>query len=799
MATQSVRVREYLRADGYMIIERPPEISEREVSAWRSGPAGIRQYINVWLPEIPQGETFETQESLYKDRFRQAHELHPAATNAMLVPTREGIRASFIREVRNSHRVAVRTPIEFFDTAFTWEGNDKAATITRKIRDEGVRVDRQRINQPFTAIGNFPNEGDDLVEALFSLFRDTSRPAGIHIVQGPAGIGKSWFFSSLFARLYDAFIQDKRQRRTLWARPLPLLPEYDPTGRRLSDLLSSFIRTEVDRPLRKEVLDWMVANRHGILMLDGLEEVMTLDEDFTDQILDYFTLPFTESEPTILICLRDSLMNRNQAVIDFCTEYADHTTVYKLEKWDDKSIRAFSERRIPNQEEHRKFFSKIQSEQALHEMASLPYYCDLLVQQFNDGQLRDTYSSAQLVEITAESMITREYAKDLVLSEEVLAADDVLIFAQDMAEEDLKGGFHGVPPSNITDWAQYWADLRWAPEEVNERNRFELQMSQIAFFEQGAFGRLKFVHEILELYLIGTRYVKYLKQGESASFIEAFSHWEFPANSITMEILSGYCGQEMNRLDIENLTFQSINRPKAFKNMLQLLSVAHFDGSFLGSSAVKKDLSGITFCDINLQGVSFAGCNLDTTEFHNCNLRDTDFTGAIISNTGFFRMSSESLEGTNFGDMNSLHSIRVDGRAGARILDEPKGIRDWLDEHANVYPDPSAPTLPCSAAEQLRHLFGKFIRPDGRARRSRVSTNVINRGTRYIQRPEDALDASVRAGYLSFDRGFHRYHRPDGPKYSEMVEFVRRFEASSDIRFLLDDTCEEVNCSHMVG
>ena len=289
MPSQSVQVREYLRADGYTVIERPPELAEREVSAWRSGPAGIRQYINVWMPEIPLGGTLEAQESLYRERFRQARDLHPAATNIMLVPTRQGIRAGFIREALNTHRVVFRTPIEFFDTAFTWESNDAAATIARRIRGDGVRVDRERINQPFTATGNFPNKGDDLVEVLFNRFRDGRRPAGIHIVQGPAGIGKSWLFSSLFARLYDAFVQDKRERRTLWARPLPLLPEYDPTGRRLNDLLSSFIRIEVDRQIRREVLDWMVANGHGILMLDGLEEVMALDEEFADQILDYFT------------------------------------------------------------------------------------------------------------------------------------------------------------------------------------------------------------------------------------------------------------------------------------------------------------------------------------------------------------------------------------------------------------------------------------------------------------------------------------------------------------------------------
>ena len=795
VTTQSVRVREYLRADGYTIVERPPELAEREVSAWRLGQAGIRQYMNVWMPVIPRGSTFEAQEHMYSERFRTARDQHPAATNIMLVPSREGIRPAFIREALSTYRVAFRTPIEFFDTAFSWEGNDSSATIARRIRDNGAQVDRERISQPFT---NSSGAGDDLVDVLFRLFRDARRPAGIHIVQGPAGIGKSWFFSSLFARLYDAFVQDKQQRRTSWARPLPLLPEYDPTGRRLSDLLSSFIRAEVDRPIRREVLDWMVANGHGILMLDGLEEIMALDEEFTDQILDYFTLPFTDNQPTVLICLRDSLMNRNQAVIDFCTEYEDRTTVYNLEKWGDKSITSFVNRRIPNQEGRSQFLSILRSDDALHDIASLPYLCDLLVQEFKEDRLTKTLSPAQLIANAAEAIIHREYGKKLALTEEVMPIDDVLTFAQDLAQKDMEGGFRGVSPSEVKDWAKVWAELVW-PEEADERSRFELQMSQIALFEQGTAGRLKFVHEILELYLIGRKYIEYLKRGEIAYFIDAFSHWEFPANSITLDLLTEYCTQELSREQIENITLQSLNRPNALKNFLQLLGNIGFDCSFLGGSVVRRDLSGLKFFNVNFQGVSFAGCNLDTAEFHACDLRRAEFSGATISNTGFFSMPSELMEGANFGDMNAVHSLRVDGRSGPRSLGEPRVAIDWIRDRVIVEAISSENVLPCPAAEQLRHLFGKYIRPDGTARRKWVGSEAINRGSRYIHRPEQAVEASVRAGYLISESGFDRYHRADAPKYSEMVEFVKRSEASDDIRFLLDELCGEVSCAHIVG
>ena len=131
MQTRSIQVREYLLADGYTIVERPPELAEREISAWRPGPGGIRQHMNIWMPTIPDGGTLETQEGNYRGRFERARELHPTATNIMLVPSREGIRPAFIQESRRTHGVRVQTPIEFFDATFAWEGNVDSLVKTR--------------------------------------------------------------------------------------------------------------------------------------------------------------------------------------------------------------------------------------------------------------------------------------------------------------------------------------------------------------------------------------------------------------------------------------------------------------------------------------------------------------------------------------------------------------------------------------------------------------------------------------------------------------------------------------------
>ena len=792
MTTLSDEVRSYLEADGYTIAEQSAGSFEREVRGWRPGPGGTRQYMNVWLPDIPLGGTLESQEGAYRDRFQRAG---AAATKIMLVPSREGIRPAFIQEARATYDVAFRSPIEFFDTAFRWEANANAASIAKGIRDEGARFDNERIKQPYT--DNFSGKGDDLVSELFNRFRNPRQSAGIHIVQGPAGIGKSWLFSSLYAQLYDAFIRDKNERRTRGARPLPLRPEYDPTGRRLNDLLSSFIDKEVDRTIRREVLDWMVATGRGILMLDGLEEVMAMDEEFTDQILQYFTFPFAEGRPTVLICLRDSLMNRNQAVIDFCTEYDDRTTVYTLEKWDDDAIRTFATRRISDQQERSQFINRTRSDTALHELASLPYFCNLLVDEFNQGALADELSAAQLINRSVESMIHREYEKALALTEHVMPIDDVLTFAQDLARKDMEGGFQGILPRDVIEEAEIWAELK-LPEEGDARSRFVLQMSQIAFFEPGAGNRLKFVHhEILELYLIGLKYIDYLKHGPTEHFIDSLNHWEFPSDSITLDLLATHLSNEMKREEIETITLESLGKLKALKNMLQLLSNTGAGYSFLGRALESQDLSGLKFSDVDFSGFSFAGCTLDTTEFRACDLRNASFSGAIVSNTGFFGLTAEQLDGADFGDMNMIHSIRVDARSGTRTLGEPGPASEWLRERVKVATDDSVGNLPCPAARQLQHLFGKFVRPNGVSRRTWVGSGALDRGTRHIQGSLSVVrEATARAGYLTFEERFNRYHRASGPKYSEMVEFVRELKASGDIRSLLDDICEESNCRH---
>ena len=225
--------------------------------------------------------------------------------------------------------------------------------------------------------------------------------------------------------------------------------------------------------------------------------------------------------------------------------------------------------------------------------------------------------------------------------------DDVLTFAQDLAQKDMEGGFHGISPGEVSDWARDWAELVW-PENSDERSRFELQMSQIAFFERGAAGRLKFVHEILELHLIGMKYIDYLKRGETAYFIDSLNHWEFPSDSITLDLLSGvFLRSNAARGCREHHLWNPFRKPKALKNMLQLLNNSKFGYGFLGKNPGEaRTCRGSSFQMLTSTASLSQAATLTLLNSALATCGTQSFPRAIISNTGFLQHDLRTAGGS---------------------------------------------------------------------------------------------------------------------------------------------------------
>jgi hypothetical protein len=165
-------------------------------------------------------------------------------------------------------------PIQFFDTPFKGEESPEAreaASAVAALRSRGQ--ERVRVPQPYSVRNDTAN-GDDLLPAILERLESSfiSGQKSVHVIVGPAGMGKTVLFESLFARLYSNFLEDKRALRVSpRPRPLPLVPEYlrlsvAPT---LKALVDAFLATDFAAPITRSVFEWMMVNGFGIWLLDG--------------------------------------------------------------------------------------------------------------------------------------------------------------------------------------------------------------------------------------------------------------------------------------------------------------------------------------------------------------------------------------------------------------------------------------------------------------------------------------------------------------------------------------------------
>jgi hypothetical protein len=198
----------------------------------------------------------------------------------------------------------------------------------------------------------------------------------------------------------------------------------------------------------------------------------------------------------------------------------------------------------------------------------------------------------------------------------------------------------------------------------------------------------------------------------------------------------------------------------------------------------------LIFEDCDFAGQSFRGADLTNTTFRRCNLAAAEFQEAILKGTIFDLPDKDALRGAKIGDLSRFFSLR-DG-APDRVIDDPAGARQWLQERTG-----SAARIvePCAAAQQLRHLFGKFVYPTGAFRRSWLDRRGTLSGKRYCD-PEQVLNAAIRARYLlERDRG--RIERPEGELYSEFVNYTRDLTVSPGLRALLSEVCDIPGCPHV--
>ena len=771
----------YLRAEGWDVRTRGRDLLVGDRVSRRSDDE--KDYIYVWVPP-DVGTDFGSREGPYLRRFEEAKVEHPNAEKILLVQTRAGLSSEFRTGANRWHNVRVLTEAQFFDTSMRWETDPGSASAAKKLRNRGAEFANQRIKQPFRVVRPYGSgddlSGPDLLDVLHNNLRNPrsrdDRPT-IHIVVGPAGMGKSFLFETLYARLYDEFQADKRAQHPS-ARPFALLRDYleDAASSTIASTLDAYLRTEFPKRLDSEQFNWRLIHGMGIWLLDGLDEVLERDSKFFVNLEDLMTTPGSLATPSMVICVRDSLFATHSGLRDFCEEYAPNVAVYQLEGWQQESKSELARIKLKSVETAQDFVENLSQHPAINELASTPYYCELLLDEFAQSGQWNGESEIEILERGLARIIARERDKDL-LSE--VPDQGIRDFIESCAVTALFEG--GVPVDVVREYAEVVI-----PGDVgdDELDKLATEMGQIAVFAQGPDGRLRFAQEPLEHYLAAN----YLAQSIETT-PQTLGWVELPENVMRLMVscLDPDALSSVWSLLVDKMSEKSV----AGRNALRLaVRISAGTDRLVGIQFAGLDLSRVRFDGHLMRGANFDGADLTNTDFRGADLTGASLDNCLIKGTRF-DSDEETLNGIKFGKMHRFHSAYV----GERFVDDIADLHGLIGESRDEIGQ--AP-LACLAARQLRQIFGKFVEEDGRGRRKHLDKRAVLRGRHVVPLPhrQDILDEAIRAGYLSeIER--ERIQRAGDDLYSEMRSFRMHLQMSPGIRALLNETCKEPDCPHV--
>jgi hypothetical protein len=776
----------FLEADDWVVSQRGSSL----IVGSRQGYGDASDQVLIWVPQKGLSpEQLRLREDTYLRWFEK--EAGTYGQKHLLVESTEGLSADFRRRARGDFGVSLTVATDFFDAPFKWDRSRPAATAASELRKSGQRDLTERIAQPFESSRAYQSH-EDLLRELLPEFRSSTGGPPVHLVTAPAGFGKSHLFRSLYAQLYDDFMAAKsEERRAL--RPLPLLPEYlaSASAPTLNALVQSFLTTEVARPLRLESFEWMLTHGFASFLLDGLDEVIARDPHFFEYIYELLTRPNAPRPPKILICVRDSLLVSNRGLRDFLDDAgADSVARHRLAPWRRPSIASYARRNLAGPKAD-SLLGLLDEHPNLMNLAGTPYYCEVLASEVQHGlepaELRGTETETTLLALAVRRMINREFDKGL-LKKNWADVEDIESFVKDIAEENLRSEGKGVSVDDVTELAPLSLSTTIGEAEIEEAVQ---AIEQLPFFTGSIdLGRLSFSQEVVYDYLLGILATDYFSSNPRR-FLQLLGVVPFSPGSVTVHVIREHV-QAINGLDdLYRIALDATPDRIAFRNVLQiLLTLPDTEWIIRRLPLERRDLSGLSFDGIDMTGVSFRSANLESSTFQACTLTSAILADAVIKGTGF--VGCTGLGRADFGDLSTFFSAVVDGDA----LDDP----DQFLRSVGIAQGSDSPRYvrPCSAANQLRFLFCKYVRPDGIARRNWLDERGVLAGRRYID-PKTVVDAARRYGYLEWDPVRKRYTRSVGEQYSEMISLVSKMQITPRLRLLLSDVCSQPGCSHVLA
>ena len=614
-------------------------------------------------------------------------------------------------------------------------------------------------------------------------------------VAAPAGYGKSVLFSSLFSKLYRKF-HDCKKRQQLYPRPMPMLPAHirEAAGNNINGLIDAFLHTEIAMPTTRNLFRWLVDNRHALWMLDGLDEVITRDERFFEYLEDRITTP--RSQPAILVCVRDSLLETSNELIDFISDYHAVVKLYKLQPWNLEAKRRFAWIQLeghtpgPGERDTREvstFIESVRRDPTLGQLSATPFYSYLLLENFRANQnTNDVHDEIELIDLALRRMCEREYQKS-ALRKDVLPAEALIEWLEELAAISYEDG--GVSVQELGELASVVPALIQQDLAESDIEALVAQIEMLPFFRPSPVSRrMEFTHEIVAELLAARRFLRELKSGEPR-FAARVSIRPWPADSVLFRILAG-SGTSSALIDMYS---RESLRPIARRNLIQLIVRSHDRNVPFARNGVSLEgagLEGLVFESLNLDNVSFRSCDLTNTVFEDCSLQGAWFEGAVLKKTRLVGGTDKRLEKASFGKCEHFESMIV----GGRHLEDDGAFGRWVAETTGM----DSVKGPCATKRQLQHLFRKFTHVNGQARRDELDRRGLKRGKQYSGAPDpgECVDRALRSGYLEGESRLKRIRRPQGEKYGEIVNFVKGDGVSPGLRELLNTLCSKPGCRH---
>ncbi len=797
-------IQSYLQSAGYNLLD----IKEGFIVADKWGLGGDRDTRLLWiLPAPVRVKNFQDLERHLIRDFESVIPQYPNSTYSIVVYTLEGLSRDFRSEAARLG-VKLRVPVQFFDAPYRIEDAPQAASAINTLRDpEPVR---KRVTQPYSILidGETSEHGEDLLpyllnEIIGDRVSSVRRPC-LRVVIGPAGAGKTVLFNSLFARLYNQFLDNKRKLQD-FPRPVPLIPDYlrQASTIRTEALIDGFLRADVAAPVPPVTFEWMLVHGYCTWLFDGLDELYAGDPDFFDHLLDLLTQP--ESQAQILICARNSLLTTCENFAYFLREFppgpGDTVRVYRLEDWEYPSKRAFAwlsfEGKLPRKSDSdspqvAQFLTAITKSDSLKSLSGLPYFCDLLIGEFKQGTLKDFSDDFTLIDHAISGIIKREIDKGL-LKQSQLEENGLTEWLETVAMEFFGKQFKGLAKVDMESYAHIILRAELSSEE--QRNALTT-LTQFPLFSPGVqTGFITFKHELIAEFLAGRYFLKRVAT-DPAWVGRALGELIDFSDSLIARYMASQLPKQQGGIGplIETLVTKPL-LGRAFSNLLQLLLLSNPARDIIRKNKIDlegKDLRYVKFISTDLHNISLRNCNLSSTVFNGCDMQNTLFEGAIFCGTRFEQLCEEFLKGARFGNLDRFDFIYV----GKQKIDDLRKMMEWLQKATGVSQKIKEP---CPSALQLSTLFLKFVNHDGSGRRSELLQSALTCGKRYpgAPSPEDCVDTCRRFGYIEGPDFRGRMKRVSGDRYNDMVSFVKDWKLNRGTRQLLNSLCPKQECAHV--